>query len=1124
MSASAIAEAGESREAGAELTEVTKQAVQKAEGAEWQGAEGPALPTGDTLAAATPMPSAAMELVFKVANGLVGALAYEAARGSATGIAGVADGTSGGATGGLASTSRSGPAARSLAKGSTPQRCPQPIGRTPPTRTPQTIGSSPDWNPEDDDLDDDFEEDGDLHASFADLDDAANIASMGGPPPGRQAPVRGAASLRAACGERGSLRWEGAVDCAGGKGARQRRGPPAPRSGECRVPPPPPSGSLKALPPAQVHEFLQLVQEGLYADALRALRKVRRAVRGRGCSKEAFGGMRALLHHLLEAYASAGRSPEAIDLLGEMKRGTEARLVSAAAFNAVLRGLLARGSLDEARAVVRQDMPRLGVTPNETSLNLLMDTAARAGPAYLDEAWDVLEEMQSRGLRADKYTVSILTKGISERGDKRRAPRGVALVEHFLETQPEDVDEVLVNSLLDVFCRMSDMPRLEATLQKMRAYGIRGSAVTYGTIVKAYGRAGNIDKVLQAWTEMSREGLEANAVTYGCMLDACVKCGHIDRALHVFSVMKEQGLHRNTILYATLIKGFAKSKDPAAARALHREMVAEGVLCNVVVFNSLIDACVRANDLHGAAEVLQQMTAAGVQPDLITFSTLIKGYCSSGDLSKAMRLGDELAARNLECDEIVYNSLLEGCVKAGDLQLGLRLFTEMRQREVRPSSVTFSILVKLLSRAGRLDLACHLVSREMREMHGVPPTRMVWSCLVTCCVKSRDLSRAVLVLDLLDRDSSSVGGARASMYATVIEGCLAQGEVSTALTLCERACLRAPSEEGVRGLLSGDLLRRVFEAVGFRGPEVEARGVLDSIAPRISEQVRASLEDSLNRGSRRRSPRGHGRGDRDAGGSRSGGAPRSTIAEADVLGSTTSATWPGGVIAAAQQWPHPSYSQALQAAGAGSSGYTSMPWDTVAVGAWGWPQPGSEGYGPSDYNYSLEASMAHAAYYHSWWGEGSAGLHWPFPGGASSSTNAEESPVPPTSPASPRSKAGAVPETPVSFKNGLCEVATPGMASVIKANDRTPATTAGHSPFGRSPEEDETEDDNRDEAERSSIQMRLFADTNSNWKSLGTTPDTTADAATEKAGGGPNSPMRVEVPLTSLLDGPPGLC
>ncbi|CAJ1444376.1 unnamed protein product, partial [Effrenium voratum] len=966
-----------------------------------------------------------------------------------------------------------------------------------------------------------------------------------------------------------------------------------------------------ALPAKGVQDFLMAIQENRPEQAQEAFRQVRLAVGNRARSKEAFGGLRAMLHYYLETSANSDNLDQAKSFLDELKASSDARLVSPAAFNAMLRGLLARNNFREAQRL-RNEMPRFGLTPNEASLNLLMDTAARSGSQYLDEAWDILEEMQRLNLKADKYTVSILTKHLSDRiSDKKRVPRGVAMVEYFLRTQPEDVDEVLVNSLLDVFCKLGDMPRLEATLEKMREYGIKGSAVTYGTIVKAiglvktgladdfalslgkraksvnlwetgllsisamasktrvaivgsgigglvlaktltqygadtvevklyeawdewktrggslgvqqavlilerlglretfdtlanrpsagkyysdgkevtdvnladpdfggiimrqdlqklvvdslppeviflghklekiveddkdevtltfangkvekadivvgadgihsvvkkelfysgepvhsgfrliyscsrvpcrenpdevhvnwntsdstgyhimdwtagkgdkrhdvcllmlrsdepisdkwdstivkdklkelaakvapdhktlhaaienaemcfelwdwgvyiqpvlkswvspckrvtligdaahatapfmgqganmaildawrlgrlladkdvealkkyeaerkasaeqvaacheradkrvkmssfmgsmytttgwratlrnwvvpfalpmamrkarasplkaYGRAGNIDRVLQAWEEMQAEGLEANAVTYGCMLDACVKCGHLEKALQIFAIMRQRGLHRNTILYATLIKGFAKSKDPLAAKNLYREMRAERVPCNVVVFNSLIDACVRACDLQGAAEVLQEMTATNVRPDLITFSTLIKGYCSNGELSKAMRLQEELQARQLECDEIVYNSLLEGCVKAGNLQLGLSMFQEMKNKRVRPSPVTFSILVKLLSRAGRLDLAVHLVSKEMRQMYDVPPTRMVWSCLVTCCLKARDLTRAVMALELLDSDCAALGTGRISMYAAVIEGSITSGE------------------------------------------------------------------------------------------------------------------------------------------------------------------------------------------------------------------------------------------------------------------------------------------------------------------------------------------------------------
>jgi pentatricopeptide repeat protein len=530
-------------------------------------------------------------------------------------------------------------------------------------------------------------------------------------------------------------------------------------------------------------------------------------------------------------------------------------------------------------------------------------------------------------------------------------------VERFMESQPEDVDEVLVNSVLDVFCRLGDTPRLEATLKKMHEYNISGSAVTYGTILKAYGKAGKFDKVLQAWCELERVGLQPNAVTYGCMLDACVKCGHLDKALNVFASMKKSGLHKNTILYATLIKGFAKSKDPGAARELHREMMSEGVPCNVVVFNSLIDAAVRANDMHGAAEVLQEMTAAGVKPDLITFSTLIKGYCASGELSKAMRLADELSVRKLDCDEIVYNSLLEGCVKVADLQSGMRLFTEMKSRGVRPSSVTFSILVKLLAGAGRLDLALHLVATEMREMHAVAPTPMVWSCLITCCVKAHDLPRAVLVLDHLDRESTgNAAGARTTMYSTVIEGCLLQAEVLTALQLCERVCTRW-QDAGRNGPLTADLLRRIFEAAGSLGHVSEAHRALEGLSAHLGRQVRASLEDALSRGSRQRSPRaardkeGHRANAAEHGAGAAGGAaapPPASVAAmataAAVAAQQQQQQWPYNPYAAGyyggHHWDPAVAAAAAAAAAAAMNPYTWQhagmdPYYGAAAGAYG---------------------------------------------------------------------------------------------------------------------------------------------------------------------------------------------
>lgn len=335
----------------------------------------------------------------------------------------------------------------------------------------------------------------------------------------------------------------------------------------------------------------------------------------------------------------------------------------------------------------------------------------------VDEAWCALEEMQRKGIPADKYTISrMLTKTVGDgriKVNPTRVYRGITLVERFVETQPHDVDEVLFNALLDTCCRLKDLKRLEATMSKMRELKVAPSPVTLGVLVKTYGQAGDLQKVLQVWEEMEKQRGQANAVTYGCMIDACVKCGNLDKAVEIFEGMRKTGKHRNTILYTTLIKGYGSEKDLQSALDLFYEMPAEGVQYNTITYNSVLDACVKCGELKTAEGLLREMTASttGVEPDLITFSTLLKGYCQNGDLDKALQVVEAIKARGLRCDELVYNTLMDGCVKAGDFSAGIGLFEEMVQTGMRPSAITHSILARLYQRAGYEDDASEAVAQ-----------------------------------------------------------------------------------------------------------------------------------------------------------------------------------------------------------------------------------------------------------------------------------------------------------------------------------------------------------------------------------------------------------------------------
>jgi len=342
----------------------------------------------------------------------------------------------------------------------------------------------------------------------------------------------------------------------------------------------------------------------------------------------------------------------------------------------------------------------------------------------VDEAWNTIEEMQRQGLFIDRFTISrMLMKTVGDgrsRWNPTKVYRGIALVERFIQMQPEEADEVLFNALLETCCRMKDLRRLETTLQHMKDLQIYPSHVTLGILVKAYGQANDVTRVLKVWDEMAEQRRQANAVTHGCMIDACVKCGQVKTAIKIFHDMKRQKKHRNTILYTTLIKGYGIEKDLRNALTLFREMKDEGVPYNTITYNSIIDVCIRCSDVQQAEDLLREMLAPGssLEPDLITYSTLLKGYCHVGDLDKALQVAETIKARGLKCDELVYNTLMDGCVKANDLSAGIGLFAEMTSSGMKPSSISHSILVRLYQRNGYKADAVDAVA-QLYQHHGI---------------------------------------------------------------------------------------------------------------------------------------------------------------------------------------------------------------------------------------------------------------------------------------------------------------------------------------------------------------------------------------------------------------------
>merc|ERR1719487_681342 len=137
----------------------------------------------------------------------------------------------------------------------------------------------------------------------------------------------------------------------------------------------------------------------------------------------------------------------------------------------------------------------------------------------------------------------------------------------LLDTLEEPVDEVLFSSVIEACIRIKQLHFLSDMMQKYRTRGdfVALTAPTYGSMIKAFGQAGQIMQILELWAEMETRGVQPTQITVGCMTEALVRCREPQKAWDLIHKLQatadrqqeEQGATVNTVIYSTVLKGFA---------------------------------------------------------------------------------------------------------------------------------------------------------------------------------------------------------------------------------------------------------------------------------------------------------------------------------------------------------------------------------------------------------------------------------------------------------------------------------------------------------------------------------------------------------------------------------------
>jgi len=468
-----------------------------------------------------------------------------------------------------------------------------------------------------------------------------------------------------------------------------------------------------------------------------------------------------------------------------MEQTKKAGMADVVSYNTLIKAHLMNENFEKARSLM-EEMKKDGLQPNRVTFNELINTVVRkGGPSRRHMTWELVDEMKTSGVKPNQVTCSILLKSLNNYSGERDIVKTLELI----DTMDEPMDEVLLSSVVEACVRIGKPELLSSKLKSLsgsNAVAVSGSH-TFGSLIKAYGHAKDIDGVWRCWKEMRSRHIKPTSITLGCMVEAVVSNGDTEGAFELIHQMQDDDQCKgalNSVIYCSVLKGFCRQKKLDRVWSVYEEMNKRKIELSIVTYNTLIDACARCAHMEHIPDILEDMKKNRIKPNVITYSTMLKGHCQNGDIQTGFLILEQMKKdARLKPDEIMYNSLLDGCAQNNLVEEGLKLVAEMQDQGVQPSNFTLSILVKLLNRARKLDHAFQIVE-DITKKYRFRANVHVYTNLIQACISNQQLPRGLGVLEFIV-NQNIVPDSRT--YAILVRASMSKGLYEQAVALLRGA-------------------------------------------------------------------------------------------------------------------------------------------------------------------------------------------------------------------------------------------------------------------------------------------------------------------------------------------------
>ncbi|KAH6757514.1 Tetratricopeptide repeat superfamily protein [Perilla frutescens var. hirtella] len=205
----------------------------------------------------------------------------------------------------------------------------------------------------------------------------------------------------------------------------------------------------------------------------------------------------------------------------------------------------------------------------------------------------------------------------------------------------DEADEWSSSPYMDILANWSTSYRSSQPLSLCRGVRVLGKGEesfdidmvnTYLSIFLAKGKLSLACKLFEVFTNM---GVNPVSYTYNSIMSSFIKKGYFKEAWGVLHAMGEAVSPSDIATYSVVVQGLGKMGRADLAKAVLDKLNEEGGYLDIVMYNTLINALGKGGRFDEAVELFEQMKSSGINPDVFTYNTLIQVHGKAGRLKEA---------------------------------------------------------------------------------------------------------------------------------------------------------------------------------------------------------------------------------------------------------------------------------------------------------------------------------------------------------------------------------------------------------------------------------------------------------------------------------------------------------